>query len=124
MSSFINDEEIVRNIGTFAETTLPNILNRALERSCLIVEGDAKRRAPYREGYLENSITHTVDFGSTTGYIGSNLEYAPYVEIGTGRQSSRGDGNPNIAGQRPQPYLKPARDNNLSKILKEFEGII
>ena len=34
-------------------------------------------------GRLRNSISHTVDGEAV--YIGSNVEYAPYVELGTSR---------------------------------------
>ena len=44
---------------------------------------------------MRNSITHIVDEGSKCAVIGTNVEYAPYVELGTRHQ-------------KPQPYLKPA----------------
>ena len=70
----------------------------------------------YRGGTLRNSITHTVD-GDTVA-IGSNVEYAPYVELGTGPHfepppdwetftSKRGSG----VGRgyvKPRRYLQPA----------------
>lgn len=46
-----------------------------------------------RTGRLKNSITHAVD--GNAAYIGTNLEYAPYVELGTSRM-------------RPRPFLKNA----------------
>lgn len=47
----------------------------------------------YKGGTLRNSITHTRDKDSA--YIGTNVEYAPYVELGTVKMKAR-------------PYLKPA----------------
>ena len=44
-----------------------------------------------RTGRLKNSITHAVLDNSA--YIGTNLEYAPYVELGTSRMN-------------PRPFLK------------------
>ena len=41
------------------------------------------------------SITHEIEETSenrTTGAVGTNLEYAPYVEFGTGIFSSLGNG--------------------------------
>lgn len=100
---------------------------RALEIIGLKAEGYAKRLCPvgtvestgikgYRGGTLRNSITHTVD--SDTVAIGSNVEYAPYVELGTGPHfepppdwetfsSKRGSG----VGRgyvKPRRYLQPA----------------
>lgn len=100
---------------------------RALEIIGLKAEGYAKRLCPvgtvestgikgYRGGTLRNSITHTVD-GDTVS-VGSNVEYAPYVELGTGPNfepppdwesfsSKRGSG----VGRgyvKPRRYLQPA----------------
>ena len=100
---------------------------RALEIIGLKAEGYAKRLCPvgtvestgkkgYRGGTLRNSITHTVD-GDTVA-VGSNVEYAPYVELGTGPYfepppdwetftSKRGSG----VGRsyvKPRRYLQPA----------------
>ena len=43
----------------------------------------AKQETPVDTGRLRNSISHTVDGEAV--YIGSNVEYAPYVELGTSR---------------------------------------
>lgn len=51
-----------------------------------------------RTGRLRNSITHAKD--ADAAYVGSNLEYAPYVEMGTSRM-------------RPRPFIKPAVENYL-----------
>lgn len=100
---------------------------RALEIIGLKAEGYAKRLCPvgtvestgkkgYRGGTLRNSITHAVD-GDVLS-VGSNVEYAPYVELGTGPHfepppdwetftSKRGSG----VGRgyvKPRRYLQPA----------------
>ena len=43
----------------------------------------AKKATPVRTGRLRNSISHAVDGEAV--YIGTNVEYAPYVELGTSR---------------------------------------
>ena len=43
----------------------------------------AKKATPVDTGRLRNSISHTVD--GEAAYIGTNVEYAPYVELGTSR---------------------------------------
>ena len=43
----------------------------------------AKKATPVDTGRLRNSISHTVDGEAV--YIGTNVEYAPYVELGTSR---------------------------------------
>lgn len=66
---------------------------RALEAIGLQAEGYAKKKCPKDTGRLQNSISHATDKDSV--YIGTNVEYAPYVELGTKRMD-------------PRPYLKPA----------------
>lgn len=72
-------------------------------------------------GNLRNSITYTVDSDKLTCTIGTAVEYAPYIEFGTGAANYPGgttkpswiykgdDGKTHIAfPQKPRPYLKPA----------------
>ena len=91
----------------------------ALETCGLVAEGYAKKQCPVDTGNLRNSITHTVGTNEKTAYIGTNSEYATYVEMGTGEYYSGGRPKPwsyqdekgnwhTTAGQRAQPYLKPA----------------
>src|SRR5687768_16628959 len=79
-----------------------------LQKVTLIVEGRAKRGAPVKTGTLRRSITSRVE--TTRGYVGSNLEYAPFVEYGTRHMAA-------------QPFLEPAIDDSRADIegaLKEF----
>ena len=58
---------------------------RGLEAIGLTAEGYAKRETPVDTGRLRNSISHATD--DEAAYIGTNVEYAPYVELGArGRQ--------------------------------------
>ena len=92
---------------------------RALERCGEQAEGYAKDLAPVDTGNLRNSISHKVDDGEPAVYIGSNVEYAAYVELGTGKYTEGGrptpwvyqDDNGNwhwTAGNPAQPFLAPA----------------
>lgn len=94
---------------------------RALERCGLQGEGYAKDLCPVDTGDLRNSISHkTVE---NEAYIGTNKEYAAYVELGTGKYTAGGRPTPwvyqdakgnwhHTDGQRAQPYLKPAVANH------------
>lgn len=66
---------------------IANAINQAvaaaLEEIGLAAEGFAKRETPVDTGRLRNSITHAIDMGEEAVYIGTNVEYAPYVELGT-----------------------------------------
>ena len=92
---------------------------RALERCGEQAEGYAKDLAPVDTGAGRNSISHTVDEDEPAAYIGSNVEYAAYVELGTGKYTEGGrptpwvyqDDNGNwhwTAGSPAHPFLKPA----------------
>ena len=53
---------------------------RGLEAIGLTAEGYAKKETPVDTGRLRNSISHATD--DEAAYIGTNVEYAPYVELG------------------------------------------
>lgn len=91
----------------------------ALEMCGLVGEGYAKKLCPVDTGNLLNSITHTVSDSEKAAYVGTNSEYAVYVEMGTGQYVAGGRPTPWVYkdekgnwhmthGQRAQPYIKPA----------------
>jgi hypothetical protein len=140
MAQFSNADEIAAKIQKLFEPGGEgyDALVKALEQACIGVEGSAKRRCPARTSHLRNSITHRVEEDEMLGHVFTAVEYAPYVEIGTGIYSSRCDGRKTpwiytdpktgekifTRGSHPHPYMKPAVDNNISAIEKCFEGII
>lgn len=94
---------------------------RALERVGEQAEGYAKDLAPVDKGQLRNSIAHIVKDRENAVYIGSNLEYAIYQELGTGIYAEGGGGRPTpwvyrdakgnwhwTRGNPAQPFLAPA----------------
>ncbi len=92
MASF--DFKITSNRDLVEQATTEQIA-RALEAIGLQCEGYAKMKCPVDTGNLRNSITHTVRADEQATYVGTNVEYAAYVEMGTSRMKA-------------QPYLKPA----------------
>ena len=104
-----NSEEITDKIKA--------AIQRALKRIGMQAESFAKKLCPVDTGGLRNSINHKVQKDEV--YIGTNKEYAAYVELGTGKYYDGGrktawayqdvKGNWHMThGQRAQPYLKPA----------------
>lgn len=75
---------------------------KALEMIGLKAEGYAKALCPVDTGNLRNSITHQVSLAEDGVYIGTNVEYAPYVELGTSKKSER-------------PFIRPAVENHISE---------
>lgn len=111
-------------------------VNQAMEQTCILVENEAKIKCPVDNGLLRNSITHYIEDNPNelVGVVGTNVEYAPYVEFGTGIYSSLGNGRQDrwkykdakgewhsTIGQHPQPYLQPALEENRRKIEKMFK---
>lgn len=82
------------NTGQVADG-IDSAIGVALEEIGLLAEGYAAEKCPVDTGHLRGSITHEVDSGGDAVYIGTNVEYAPYVELGTSRQKA-------------QPFLRPA----------------
>ena len=83
-------------------------LLRGLEKCGLTAEGYAKKLCPVDTGNLRNSITHTVDEEEPAAYIGTNVEYAPYQELGTIHMASN-------------PFLKPAVADHANEYRKIIE---
>ena len=118
------------------------MLKKNLERACLLVERSAKRRAPKIEGNLRRSIESRIEEEeegtSLVGIVFTPLEYAPYVEFGTGIFAENRGGRQDVPwnyqddegnwhstnGIKPSPFLRPALFKNTNKIKKLLgEGI-
>ena len=61
-------------------SALEKAKKRGLEAIGLVAEGHAKKITPVDTGRLRSSISHATD--DEAAYIGTNVEYAPYVELG------------------------------------------
>lgn len=114
-------------------------LQIALMKIGIKVEAYAKARCPvgtvestgkkgYRGGTLRNSITHEIK--DDTLIVGSGVEYAPYVELGTGpyfdtppewEQFDAPKGSGIGTGYvHPRPFIRPAILDHLN----EYEKIV
>lgn len=78
--------EIRENNAAQIEQHMGNAIVAALEEIGLAAERFAKRACPVDTGRLRNSITHALNAAAQEVYIGTNVEYAPYVELGTSRR--------------------------------------
>ena len=112
------------------EVALRNALGRALG----VVERSAKQKAPKDTGELRRSITSeiTKEGNELAGYVFTPLEYAPYVEYGTGKFAEGGKGRKDVpwhykddkgewhttSGQKPQPFMGPALRENREEVLR------
>lgn len=104
-TSGLTDVDTATNVIIKADNSVKVALaiNRALaaglEEVGLAAEGFAKgnltRNHSVDTGRLRNSVTHVIDMGESAVYVGTNVEYGPYVELGTSRSAAK-------------PYLEPA----------------
>lgn len=62
---------------------LRGAIGKALTEIGLTAEGYAKKACPVDTGRLRDSITYVTDAAAKEVYIGTNVEYAQYVEFGT-----------------------------------------
>lgn len=115
-------------------------LEKAMGKACAIVERDAIKKAPKGAGDLRRSIQSRVerDGNDVVGIIFTPLEYAPYVEYGTGLFAETGgrtdvpwvycddEGNfHSTSGMKPHPFMRPALNENREKILEIIkEGML
>ena len=128
----------MKNMEWYGDQVISSVRNAkrgGLEAASLIVEGSATLRAPvgkygpgaksgpagtYRSGpmsgqrqvggNLRSSITHRV-VSDEEAHIGTNVDYAPYVEQGTSKMAA-------------QPFLRPALDENEGRINRMIGEVI
>ena len=114
-----------------------NSINDALisgvSKAAMLVQGSAKNKAPVDSGTLRQSIRADkakTQGESVTATVSTNLEYAPYVEFGTGSRGQSTNTNTEVEvsyrsdwrGNKAQPFLWPAlreNRNNSIKIIRE-----
>lgn len=102
---------LTSNVDLF-KTALDEQVEAALTAVGIAAESNAKQEiteAVYntpespnyvRTGRLRNSLTHAVNAQEKEVLIGSIVEYAPFVELGTTKM-------------QPRPYLRPAINNHV-----------
>ena len=80
-----------------AKRELERAAIRGLIKASMLVEGQAVLLAPVDKGGLRDSIGYKVDESELVAYIGTNCEYAIYVEY----------------GKKPVPYKNRAKSVNI-----------
>ena len=122
--------KVVLNTKQVKEALEKNI-EAALFAIGSLVETDAKLRTPVDTGALRANMGFDTDIKNKRVRIGNTLEYAIYVEKGTGIYAEDGNGRKTpwaymnrkgdfvrTQGQKPQPFLTPAGEENIDKIVQ------
>ena len=110
-----------------------------IERSAINIEREAKNLCPVDDQILRPSIAKTVtatDSGRVLeAEVGTSVEYAPFVEFGTGSGVSVPAGQEEFAMQfkgktgrkrnyPARPFLFPAWEQERPKFVKSMEAIL
>lgn len=98
---------MIRSNRRAVEAAMLAELKRRNEAAAIAVEGEAKKLAPVDTGRLRASITRDADL--TGAIVGTNVEYAPFVELGTSKQPA-------------QPFLVPGLMNSRDMLRKIYGG--
>lgn len=114
-------------IGGDAKATL----TKSLDDCGTFVRDDARLRCPVDTGDLRQSIDKEtkVSGDKVTTTVGTSMEYAPYVEFGTGQKGEATNGNSNVdvsyrqdwVGQPAQPILYPALKDNEDQLAEKIK---
>ena len=127
-------EEVLERVNAITD---PEKLSAAMQKAVLLVERSAKQKVPKGTGELGRSITSDVETeaNEVRGIIYTPLEYAPYIEFGTGLFAEAGDGRKDVpwcyqddegewhstSGQPPRPFMRPALNENREQIKRLLE---
>ncbi len=121
-------EEIGLEAEKYAKMKCPVDTGRLRNSISHLVSGQGQKTVKYKamEYYTtkagkkskrRKSVDYSYKTGNASGdnsnsvYIGTNVEYAPYVEFGTSKQ-------------KPQPYLKPAVTDHVDEYKRIVKSIL
>lgn len=114
--------------GRFVDTVIGPAVQMAVQESCDLIESRAKGYCPVDTGALQGSITSEVEQLPATirGTVAPHMDYAAYVEYGTGQRGAASAGagagpyNPHWPGMAAQPYMRPALDESRDDVRAIF----
>ncbi len=88
---------------------ISSVSEEAMEAALLVLEARAKALAPVQTGLLRDSLNHQVrqQNGDIIGVVGSDLEYAIYVEY----------------GKNPVPYLNRAKSVKVFNVYNLLDNL-
>lgn len=137
MSSSVDISNFVKSLN---DSTTQIISKVALNMDKVVISIDrkAKQNCPVDQGLLRASMGYKVErtFFKIVGTNYNTSEYAPYVHNGTGLYAKDGNGRKTpwkykaeggkykgwhiTRGQKPQPFLQKARDEEIKNIARKL----
>lgn len=124
-----NSKEVLQELEKATQVVLTMIGMKAEKYAkalCPVGTPESTGKKGYRGGTLRNSITFQAESTDEGGLvqIGSNVEYAPYVELGTGpqfkappewEQFDAPQGSGGGKGMKPRYFLRDAIQDHLDE---------
>lgn len=105
------DIKVVSNKFPELAKRSPAKASAAVRKASYDLEAHAKAVVPVDTGNLKNSIRSWFSADGLTAYVGTHVEYAPYVEFGTRKMAAR-------------PYLRPAAEAVRSPFIQAVEAAL
>lgn len=129
----IGSRQLTRAIREYNDDVLEEV-KRIIVGTAQIIQSTAKALAPVDDGSLRDSIEMDVLQGGLTAKVSVGVEYAIYVEFGTGIYAVEGNGRSTpwtyysdklgrfvtTKGMRAQPFWEPAIDAGRSYFRREM----
>ena len=120
------------DLGRFVAARVTPGVVASVTAACTMIQQAAQGYCPVDTGALRESIAVSVEESGSTvvGKVSTDVEYAAYVEYGTGMRgmesAGAGEGpyNPNWPGMPAQPYMRPALDEARGAIKEIFASNI
>jgi HK97 gp10 family phage protein len=97
------------NLGVLSDNVGRRLVP-VLRKVAADIEGDAKIRAPFKTGFLRNSIGSRV-INQYNAEVTVGAEYAAYLEFGTTRMAAR-------------PYFSPAVDAHRDGFVQAIQQVV
>jgi HK97 gp10 family phage protein len=105
-------KETQKGVTRIAQGLRGSPMLQAMRDATMIITAEAKRNAPVDTGRLRASIIPEVRQGNPIeGVVGSNVEYAPYQELGT-------------KFMKGKFYLRRAFEENIQRIKTIFDRAV
>lgn len=98
-------------------------IQRGLDATGFMVQREARKNAPYRDGYLERSIDYKTGRDYVDIFVPMNSPAGKYAKIMHDSEYNRGDKTATKGSRAGRLYIKRAIDDNRDKIVDEFKAI-
>ncbi|MDE5781487.1 MAG: HK97 gp10 family phage protein [Lachnospiraceae bacterium] len=110
-------------------------LKDEISKQTELIATDARSLCPVDTGHLRESIQTRIveNKNEITGEVFTDIEYAPYVEFGTGQRGEKAglkrEGinlaySPDWAGMDPHPFMYPALEAHRDDIMEKLKAAV